>query len=257
MNPAPMLADFAVRLAFGLTTILLLSSWRAVPLRFFQIQTRVILGVMVLAGLDQARSGGPALSLWLVGAGAALSYAATVAWGLGIPSVGFAAGLLAALDTAAWLTLVSRSPHLTWWALNASSRTASGFVMGATLTAMLLGHYYLTAPTMTIAALKRAVTLIAWGLGARCLLAGIAVWVLGGLPIGPAASRLAPDSPILLSARWGMGFAAAALAVYLTSKTVQIRSTQSATGLLYITTIFVFFGELTSMIYARQIGILC
>ena len=38
--------------------------------------------------------------------------------------------------------------------------------MGATLTAMLLGHYYLIAPAMTIAPLQRSVALIAVGLAA-------------------------------------------------------------------------------------------
>ena len=39
---------------------------------------------------------------------------------------------------------------------------------------MLLGHYYLTAPAMSIEPLKRVVSLIAVALAARCLLAGIA-----------------------------------------------------------------------------------
>ena len=60
MNVAPMLADFAIRLAFGLAVSLLLTSWRAVPLVFFRTQAQVILGLLVLAGLDQARAGGPA-----------------------------------------------------------------------------------------------------------------------------------------------------------------------------------------------------
>ena len=38
--------------------------------------------------------------------------------------------------------------------------------MGATLSAMLLGHYYLIAPAMTIEPLKRAVAWIA-GVGAQ------------------------------------------------------------------------------------------
>src|SRR5262245_59658826 len=37
MVAVPMLADFAVRLAFGLIAALSLTSWRAVPLRFFAI----------------------------------------------------------------------------------------------------------------------------------------------------------------------------------------------------------------------------
>jgi hypothetical protein len=249
MSALPILADFTVRLAFGLIMALLLTSWRAVPLRFFRIQALVILGVLVLAVLAQARAVGPGPSGWLVVVGALLAYTATVCWGLGLPQAGRAAGILVALATAAWLIEASRAPHASLWALNASSRAASGFLMGATLTAMLLGHSYLIAPSMTIEPLGRAVTLIAVGLVARGLLAGTGVAVLEAERFASDIGRHPSDAP-LLAVRWGVGFAAAAISVYLTRRTVQIRSTQSATGILYITTIFVLLGELTSMINA-------
>ena len=44
---------------------------------------------------------------------------------------------------------------------------------------------------------------------------------------------------MFLAARWGMGFVGSAIATYMTWKTAQIRSTQSATGILYIAMIFV------------------
>jgi hypothetical protein len=128
--------------------------------------------------------------------------------------------------------------------------------MGATLTTMLLGHHYLTAPTMTIKPLQRAVSVIGSALGGRCLLAGLGVWFSTTLTAGVTPAALTPDSQILLAGRWGMGFVGAALALYLTGKTVRIRSTQAATGMLYVTTIFVFFGELASMIHSRGARIL-
>jgi hypothetical protein len=48
-----------------------------------------------------------------------------------------------------------------------------------------------------------------------------------------------------------VGFVAFAVATWMTWRTVQIRSTQSATGILYITMIFVLFGELTSLVLAE------
>jgi hypothetical protein len=243
-----LLADFAVRLACGLNLALLLMPWRAVPLRFFRIQTQVILGVLVLAGLAQGRASGLTPGLWLIVASAVWAYLGTVAWGLGLPRIGWVTGILGALTTAAWALEVSRAPALGLWALNASSRVASGFLLGATLTAMLLGHYYLIAPTMTIEPLKRAVTWIGVGLAVRALLAGI---VLGAaradwLGLGSPGGRVSAEG-MLLAARWGIGLAGAALSVELARRTVRIRSTQSATGILYITTIFVLFGELTDL----------
>ena len=246
-----LLADFAVRLACGLILALLLISWRAVPLRFFRIQSQVILGVLVLAGLAQARTSGLNTGVGLIAASAVLAYLGTVAWGLGLPRIGLGTEILGVVTTAAWMIGVSRDPDWGVWALNASSRGVSGFLVGATLTAMLLGHYYLIAPAMTVEPLKRAVAWIAVGLAARGLLAGIVLGVsrAGWFESGAAGGHL-PAEGMLLAARWGIGLAGAALSVELTRRTVRIRSTQSATGILYITTIFVLFGELTSMIAA-------
>jgi hypothetical protein len=99
--------------------------------------------------------------------------------------------------------------------------------------------------------------LMAWGLGARCLLAaiGLGIWQAFSGSVG-AVSEAGPPFP-LIAARWGLGFAAAAVAVYLTWRTVQIRSTQSATGILYIAMIFILFGELTSLIMTPRGGVIC
>src|SRR5690242_6805219 len=109
-------------------------------MRFFRIQDQVILGVLVLAGLAQARASGLTSGVWLIGASAALAYLGLVAWGLGLPRIGQLTAILGALITAGWMIDASRAAELGHWALNASSRVASGFLMGATVTAMLLGH---------------------------------------------------------------------------------------------------------------------
>ena len=89
MTVVPMLADFVIRLAFGLSITSLMISWRAVPLPFFRTQTQVILGLLVLGALDQARSArsDPRLS-GLVVTSAILAYISAVAWGLGLPKIG-------------------------------------------------------------------------------------------------------------------------------------------------------------------------
>lgn len=59
------------------------------------------------------------------------------------------------------------------------------------------------------------------------------------------------DSWLFPMMRWGMGFAAPALATVMAWKTVEIRSTQSATGILYAAMTLLLFGELSSLIAAR------
>jgi hypothetical protein len=252
-----MLADCAVRLAFGLTVALLVTSWRAVPVRFFRTLAQVVLGLLVLAALDQARLGGHTRAVWWTAAAAGLSYVGAVGWGLGLPLVGVSTSLLIFFVTAGWLVLASSSVSAALWAANTLSRFASGFVMGSTLLAMLLGHHYLTAPSMSIEPLKRIVALSGVGLAARAAMAGLAMFLLARGSAGAGMASAGPDLVLFLGARWGLGFLGAAVATYLTWRTVQIRSTQSATGILYITLIFLLFGELTSLILAGRVGFIC
>jgi hypothetical protein len=257
MTAVPMLADFVIRLAFGLSITSLMISWRQVPLSFFRTQTQTILGLLVLGALDEARSTGQNLAVWSVLTSAILAYLSAVAWGLGLPKIGRRTLVTVELITAGWLTAASYSTRSGLWTLNASSRLASGWLLGVTLTAMLLGHYYLTAPAMSIQPLKRVVALIAGALAVRCLLAGIGLGVFQAGWLGSGTGPIAVDSGIFVAARWGMGFVGTAISAYMTWKTAQIRSTQSATGILYITMIFVLFGELTSLILAADSGLLC
>ncbi len=249
----PMLADFALRLACGLSALLLLTPWRLVPPAFFRTHCLVILGLLVLAGLDASRAG-VGTNVWvpIVVAGV-LSYGAAVCWGLGLPRVGAPVTLAVLGVCIGVLALVSRSDDVRIWTLNTTGRLASAFLMGSTLTAMLLGHHYLITPAMSIEPLKRFVRSMGWGLGVRGLIAalGLAVWW------STAAATTAPTaSPLFLAVRWGMGVLGPALATVLTWKTVQIRSTQSATGILYIAMTLVLFGELTAMILSRESGVI-
>ncbi len=249
----PMLADFALRLACGLSALLLLTPWRLVPPAFFRTHCHVILGLLVLAGLDAARLDAPRDVLALIVGAGVLSYVAAVSWGLGLPRIGLPVTLLVFGACAAALVIVSRSDDPRLWTLNATGRLASAFLMGATLTAMLLGHHYLISPAMSIEPLKRFVRSMGISLGIRGLIAavGLAVWW------SSTAALSAPTaSPLFLAVRWGMGMLGPAVATVLTWKTVQIRSTQSATGILYIAMTLVLFGELTAMILSRESGVI-
>ena len=66
MYDAPMLADFGVRLSFGLALLLLATNWQAVPLPFFRTQCQVILGLLVLAALDGSRVRGLGPTVWIL-----------------------------------------------------------------------------------------------------------------------------------------------------------------------------------------------
>ena len=224
------------------------------PAPFFRTQCQIILALLVLAALDLGRAGGSTPETAIVVGAAVLAYFGSVAWGLGLPRLGMPIATAIVLLTAGGL--VWGAGGSTWGirALNASGRLASAGVMGSTLTAMLLGHYYLTAPSMSIAPLRGLVRWMSWALALRAVLAGLGIWFLYD---GVGASALPSSvSPFFLAVRWGMGFGGTALATYLTWKTVEIRSTQSATGILYIALALVLFGELAAMTMSRSVGVL-
>jgi hypothetical protein len=244
----PMLADFAIRLAGGLAAVLLATPWRVVPPAFFRTHCLVILGLFVLAALDVGRVGPDRWFLAMVIFAAVCAYAGSIGWGLGVQRLGAPFTSLMAASAVVLMVWVSYGNRADLWVLNAAGRLASAFLMGSTLTAMLLGHHYLTAPAMSIEPLKRFVAFMAVALGLRTALAavGVGMWSLSG------TSGL---SPVFLAMRWGIGFGGPALATWMSWKTVAIRSTQSATGILYIGMILVLIGELTALILSRDAGV--
>jgi hypothetical protein len=252
LHDPPMLADFGVRLAFGLATLLLMTPWRAVPLGFFRTHCVVILGLLVLSALDGSRAAG--VDLYLPVAAAVSAYLAAVSWGLGLIRAAIPLTALVALVAGGWLALVSQADPPALWAFNAVSRYASGLLMGATLTAMLLGHHYLTAPAMSIEPLNRFVVFMGGALAARACLALAGLLLAMGHNWSPQPYAVDPGSLLLIVTRWGMGFGGSLVATVLARKTVRIRSTQSATGILYVALALVLFGELTSLVLARTGG---
>ncbi len=256
LHEVSMLADFGVRLSLGLAMLLLVTSWREVPLAFFRTHCVVGLGLLVLSALDVSRVSGVGLASGVLIACSVLAYLAAVAWGLGLPRMAYPLTALLVLGASAWLLMASRSDSAAVWAFNAISRHASAFLMGSTLTAMLLGHHYLTAPAMSIEPLKRYVGLMGVALVLRGGIAALGLLLAKSLAAGAGSGSLLPDfdSGLFLLMRWGMGFLAPVIATYLAWKTAQIRSTQSATGILYVALALVLVGELSSLIAARSGG---
>lgn len=246
-----MLADFAVRLACGMAAMLLATPWRVVPPAFFRTHCQVILCLLVLAVLAQERWAGGPLP-YALGVGAALSALAMIGWGLGLVRLALpitAAVVASTLGVMVWASWNGSNPAFSVLVL--AARLTSALLLGSTLTAMLLGHHYLTAPAMTIAPLSRQVQISAWALAARTTMAAIGLAIL--VMAGSGQTGGGRGMMLFLAMRWGMGIAAPVLAIYLAWRTVQIRSTQSATGILYIAMTLVLFGELTAMVLARDL----
>lgn len=169
-------------------------------------------------------------------------------WLLGLS---LACALLAvALD--AWILAAGRQP-----VLFVAAAAAAGALTGAVVVAMDLGHWYLVRTRLSEAHLVRFARLIGLAVSLRAILlvAGMALFGLespGGLPSYLRA--VAVDRGFFFWQRVIFGLLGPGVLAYMVSETARIRSTQSATGILYVAVIFVLIGELLAR-YLTVIGL--
>src|SRR5688572_1757231 len=145
----PLLAEFVFRLAFGLAFAMAIVPPRQVTSGYFRNHLYVLLGLNVLATLvalgDRER-----FPLWPPLAAAIACYFGTVMWLYERPRLGlFAIYGVAGLDLyGAWLS----TRHLSDTSIISSAveildPVSGGLLLGSTLAAMFLGHWYLNTPT--------------------------------------------------------------------------------------------------------------
>jgi hypothetical protein len=113
-------------------------------------------------------------------------------------------------------------------------------LVGAVTHGMVLGHWYLNQARLPIEPLKEQCRLIFAGLA----LSGVAgIVTRPQLVRGPVPGGLLPFSPGAYWWAWGLLFGATIILSGMVWATVRTRSTQSATGLLYIATVTALAGQ--------------
>ena len=124
---------------------------------------------------------------------------------------------------------------------------SSAFLLGGACTAMILGHWYLVIPSLQVSHLQSIVKVHMASMAVRvavvgaAIFFGIASWEPG---LGPNFSRyIFSIEGIFFWQRMLFGLAGPAVLSYLTWETAKIRSTQSATGILYVDFFTVVVGE--------------
>jgi len=270
------LIQFLLRLSFGLAVGMLVTPSRLVTSGFYRNHLYVLLGLNVLASLAAFTQ--PARYFWVLPVLAAiLSYAGSVIWLYEKRQAGtivLALIAIASISGAWWsmsmavkpmpempkapVTFTSDpdDPDLTEtedpssaadaWLLRALDPLTSGLLLGLTLAAMFLGHWYLNTPTMVLAPLERLIGLMALAILARVLVCG------AGLALESGHLTSAGLQPVIfVSLRWLSGLAGAALLTGMAWQTLKIPNTQSATGILYAAVIVTFLGELVSLLMSQ------
>ena len=136
------------------------------------------------------------------------------------------------------------------------SEILAAFLLGSMTVAWLLGHAYLTATKMTIEPLRHFSRVVSWSASARLLFAVISAaiaWYLGRSGGSDAWGQLA-GAWLIVSLRVGVGLVGVGVFAYMVADCVRLRSTQSATGILYFGSIFVYIGELAALQLVAECG---
>jgi hypothetical protein len=249
-----MLAVFCLRLALGVLACLFLLAPIAAagprPLvnpRFYRTHFLTALGLTCLALLFAYDSAAwPVLTA--LGLALAFAFSGSVSWSLeGAPG---GPALIVLTVAALFAGLVLEWAHSTAPALALLAALTSAAFLGSALTAMLLGHSYLIAPAMSIAPLMRLLAALAITLALR---AGVEGWALARWTGDHSLGNLTGDVALWLPVRWIVGFVAPLILTWMAWQTARIRSTQSATGILYVVVIFCFLGELTGLLTAAKL----
>lgn len=253
-----LLTEFLLRLSFGMAAAMAIVPPRLVTSGYYRNHLYVTLGLSALAAL-LSRVAAPAAFWWAV-ATAILSYIGSVCWlyekrraGVGmLLAVAIAAviGALAINGRPTKLptedaTTVAAEPSLAD-GLRMLQPITSGLLLGTTMAAMLLGHWYLNAPGMELAPLRRLLIAMASAVALQAALCGI------GLALEASQQALSMQDWLFLLLRWSFGLIGVLILIVLTWKTLEIPNTQSATGILYVAVMGAFVGETMSLLLSAE-----
>jgi hypothetical protein len=245
------LSQFVLRLSFGLAAAMALISSRKVTGGYFRNHAYVLLGLNVLATLA-ALADRNHLWLWPPLVAALLSYVCAAVWLYEKPTAGklmlwsiAAVSLVGILPASIPVSSMYTQAGMILWRLDAPT---SGLVLGSTIAAMFLGHWYLNTPTMELAPLRGLLILMVIAVLLRAAVSG------AGLFLQASETGLSSTQWLLVGLRWIAGIFGTAGLIAMAWQTLKIPNTQSATGILYVAVITTFLGELISLLLSAGTG---
>jgi hypothetical protein len=270
-----MIECFVLKLLVGIAMMWLLMPRKQVTDGFFRIQMLVALGFSVLLVLivssrstsavnqfqpDHPNDASPAAIeagsemadkvVWATQILAAcVAYAGHIFWKLGRRTPGamsiYSIALLSLISQAC-LSLCNGITINSCLMLGSS--LSSSIVLGATLTGMLLGHWYLTTPTMSIGPLSWFVRILAVAAILRLVMTGIAFGRFG-------FASYDFFYVLFIVMRIVGGILIPFATSIVVTKILKYRNTQAATGVLFAALILVFMGEMAASLLERDLKI--
>lgn len=244
-----LLVQFLLRLTFGLAVGMAITSSRHVTSGYFRNHLYVTLGLASLATLV-SQSAAPAVFWYALGAAVA-SYAGSVCWLYENARYGKALLVVVAVCAALGLEnppeAVAQAETAAFGFLWPVSNISSGLLLGITMAAMLLGHWYLNTPTMDLIPLRRLLIAMGAAVALQALVSGLGLW--GELA---NSADIRTQWVLLLVLRWAFGLLGVAVLTWMAWQTLKIPNTQSATGILYVAVIGTFVGETMGLLLSTE-----
>jgi hypothetical protein len=248
------LYHFFVRLGFGMLATMPLVGPRQIGRTYYVLNSLCALGLWIAALAIRSRGDLGLVNLWLAGAALALMLSfmldPTASPRAAFTFVGLALALAA-------IAMLGESRRLHGSAFYNSTAflwltfLLSSLLVGGTMVAMILGHFYLVTPRLSFGYLARFTKLLGVLLVLR--LAAALVPVVGGQllasPAGVDRGIFLIDHVAFLAQR-GLVLVALAALLPMIWDCVKRRANQSATGLLYVAAFLALMGEAVATYFA-------
>jgi protein NrfD len=260
MSLSTVLFLFLAHLGAGIVFTLALVS-RDAGVKFFRFNSGLAAILLALAlafrptGADALATSSTALMALVLCEAAVLVYWATVGRMLASIRPALVATAIGggAVALVAQALIASSDRGLPMQVLTVASFLSSAALLGGACTAMILGHWYLVIPSMQVRHLQSIVKVHIVSMIVRVVVVSAAVFLAIVTPLTPFPGQpglgssfrhyILSSGGIFFWQRVLFGLAGPAVLSYLTWETAKIRSTQSATGILYVDFFTIVVGE--------------
>lgn len=279
-----MITQFALRLICGMSIVWCVMPRDRVTSGFFRIQMFVTLGMSVLAAIAanqiptaaevvsstpatqaavlQAKVISPSIVAWICAAIAGVSFIGSALWTLERRRGGAVAAFVISITSGVTIVLANSSVDslqtlegTMYWL----SEIATACVSGAAVSGMLLGHWYLTAPTMSTDPLNKVnvwlgiATLIRIAFAVASL---ILLWPnLQDMLNGVGGRMWTTTHSVWISMQWIGGMLGPLAVCVAVVKILKFKNTQAATGVLFVGVILAFIGEMTGALLRHELSL--
>ena len=264
MSLSSILFLFLTHLGVGIALTLLLIS-RAAGVKFFRFNAGLAVMLLVIAlalrperAMLSVDAQGVALGALVVTTLALLIYWVTIGRLLAVlrPLLLWTAAGCGVLALVAQAIAVSAAVPT---GLTIVSFLTSAALLGGTCSAMILGHWYLVLPSMDVSLLR---SIVKFHIGSTVLrIVVVGTVVLLAVASGEASTGLRFEryifslDGVFFWQRVLFGLCGPTVLAYLTWETAKIRSTQSATGILYVDFFAVTVGEVLAKYLLLSTGV--